>query len=942
MMLKWYMAMTCTMTKQIRRLRLLKMTLCNRFYICLAITVLSFLLSKNSFGRYDPIGFEFDLKQLELALVEAETTQDIVQITEAFSSLANYLMRKDEHVSAIHYLNLAISRLGENKEHQVIKTRLYYSFGVALAYSGSLLESQLAYNRALSLTKGNNFRFRSDIYFNKAFVYTMLNDFALANHFYGLSLSLRQQIEGVNDLQKNCQFVEEKRPILSAKVLVQMAKILRQNHDDLDDSYSLMQCANSILAPTDDYYSLTVKSELGLLLEKQKLEKQAIAFFEAVIAHPNVRSPQFADSSLALMRILSNEASLSQLNQTFQFFKETALTPGKEAPAAVNTSRNRITFILIDLLANLKLPENFFLSDISQLEKIQHPNKIIDLFAYLIDLTAKLGDPESAKFLLSQATALSNIYIKQNANVFAWRASKRKLLDAYVSAYLNVRQNKPNDISVVIDENVIKHAELATGLAQFVAKHYDHSPSVDLNFSKSDLSLELSSSEENTLRHRYDNWIDLVSRSALNTKQAFDETQKLTVAKDEFLSLFMHKYGSEIDLEYIDLQEFDFISTDHDTLILRYIVTEAHSFLLLIGNNYRQLVPLPAKSSLRKLVHDYNQQISAGTSIQDSASNLADSILPISLIRSSGKKKLIVIADDMVHQVPFAALRVPVKGDTQGQTQYLLSEFSLAFSSSFKDYYAAQVDKYYQVNVEANKFTIAESNDKNEHLSSSLNISVFADPYFNKNYLAFAELNASKREAVAIEQTFPNAVIETATEKSATSAFLTSKWSQQANILHIATHGYIDPDNPEIVGLITAPQNDAQGFELLSLSELLSLQRENDLVVISGCETSLGANYAGAGVRSLSRGFISMGAKSVMATIWPVQDKATAFLMQLFYRRLEEFNGDAREALRQAQLDLANTGRFRHPTYWAGFQLHLGTSRHANTSKTRHYSKVVL
>lgn len=921
---------------------MLKTTLRNRFYLCLAVTVLSFLLSKNSYGRNDPIGFQFDLEQLELALVEAEATQDIAEITEAFLSLANYSMRKDEHVSAIHYLNLAISRLDENKQHQTLKARLYYSFGVALAYSGSLLESQLAYNKSLSLTQDNNLRFRSDVYFNKAFVYTMLNDFSLASHFFDLALSLRQQIEEVNNLQTSCQFDPEKRPILSAKVLVQMAKILRQNSDNLEDAYLLLECANSILGPTNDYYSLTVKSELGLLLKKQKLEKQAAIFFEAVVAHPNVRSPQFADSSIALLRILSNEASLNQLKQTFQFFKDTALTQENEAPATGNISKNRSTSILIDLLAELQLPKNFFISDISQLEKIQHPNKIIDLFAYLINLSAKTGDSKSAQFLLSQATALSNIYIKQNANVFAWRTSKRKLLDAYVSAYLYGQQIRfINDTSLQVDSNNIEQIELATGLAKFVAKHYDHSPSVDLNFSKSDLSLELSSSEEYTLRQSYDNWIELVSRSALNTAKTLDEMQKLAIAKDEFLSLYMHKYGDGNEHDYIDLQEFNLISTDHDTLILRYIVTEMHSFLLLIGNNYRQLVSLPPKNSLRTLINKYNQQISNGENIQDAAFNLTDSILPISLIRATGKKRLVIIADDLIHQVPFAALRVPVKGDSKNQTEYLLSQFSLAFSSSFKDSYAALIDKYHQLSFNADEFTVAESNDKQEHLNPPLNISVFADPYFSQDHMAFAELTASKREVVAIEQTFPNAVIKTATYKKATSEFLTSKWSQQANILHIATHGYINSQNPEIVGLITAPKDDALGFELLSLSKLLSLTSKNDLVVISGCETSLGANYPGAGMRSLSRGFISRGAKSVIATIWPVQDKATAFFMQLFYRRLAEFNGDTREALRHAQLDLANTGRFKHPTYWAGFQLHLGTSRHAKTTKNVHYSTLV-
>ncbi len=125
-------------------------------------------------------------------------------------------------------------------------------------------------------------------------------------------------------------------------------------------------------------------------------------------------------------------------------------------------------------------------------------------------------------------------------------------------------------------------------------------------------------------------------------------------------------------------------------------------------------------------------------------------------------------------------------------------------------------------------------------------------------------------------------------------------------ILHCATHGWIDPRDPRRSGLVLAAGLD--GDELLGTDEILDLDLDADLVVLSACDTGRGAVLRGEGVQSLARAFQFAGARAVVATLWPVGDDATGDVMQAFYARLAGTRVVLAEALRQACLDVRRGG----------------------------------
>jgi CHAT domain-containing protein len=134
--------------------------------------------------------------------------------------------------------------------------------------------------------------------------------------------------------------------------------------------------------------------------------------------------------------------------------------------------------------------------------------------------------------------------------------------------------------------------------------------------------------------------------------------------------------------------------------------------------------------------------------------------------------------------------------------------------------------------------------------------------------------------------------------------------------LHVASHGEFNADAPLRSALFLA--KDGQNDGMLTVGELYALRLAADLAVLSACETGLGKTMNGDDVVGLTRGFLHAGVSTVVASLWKVDDLATAALMTRFYGELKS-GGDRAASLRVAQL--ATREKRPHPFFWAAFQL---------------------
>jgi CHAT domain-containing protein len=139
--------------------------------------------------------------------------------------------------------------------------------------------------------------------------------------------------------------------------------------------------------------------------------------------------------------------------------------------------------------------------------------------------------------------------------------------------------------------------------------------------------------------------------------------------------------------------------------------------------------------------------------------------------------------------------------------------------------------------------------------------------------------------------------------------------------VHLATHGFYDSDFPELSGLVFSlfdsrgrPKN---GF--FRLHDVYNLKLNAEVVVLSACQTGLGKHVRGEGLVGLTRGMLYAGATRVAASLWNVDDAATAQLMQYFYEGMLQREMTPAAALRAAQFRMLRSKRWADPYYWAGF-----------------------
>ncbi len=251
----------------------------------------------------------------------------------------------------------------------------------------------------------------------------------------------------------------------------------------------------------------------------------------------------------------------------------------------------------------------------------------------------------------------------------------------------------------------------------------------------------------------------------------------------------------------------------------------------------------------------------------------------------SGKRRLILIPDGELHYLPFAALLTSTR-----PAHFLVERYELAMAPS---------------------------------ASVWLALGARAHAAGGAGVLAFAPrpeaLPGSDREASAIGQRLGAETRVLRRLDASEAAF--RRDAPGARVLHLATYGVLNQQNPLFSYVELAPGGGDDGR--LEVHEVFGLNLVADLVVLSACQTGLASGRLadvppGDDWMGLTRAFLHAGARHVVASLWAVEDLATAVLMERFYDDYGA-SGDPVRALAVAQRELLTASRTAHPFYWAGF-----------------------
>ena len=154
-----------------------------------------------------------------------------------------------------------------------------------------------------------------------------------------------------------------------------------------------------------------------------------------------------------------------------------------------------------------------------------------------------------------------------------------------------------------------------------------------------------------------------------------------------------------------------------------------------------------------------------------------------------------------------------------------------------------------------------------------------------------------------------------------------------APLVHVATHGELNARSPMFshVALAAGRRGDRHADGRLEVHELLGLRVRSSLIFLSGCETGTGTAWStsfspGEDFTTLAQAFLYAGARSVVATLWPIKDDAAAAFAERFYAGLQR--SSAPEALAEAQRAMLRDSRYALPLYWAAYTVSGHDARH--------------
>jgi hypothetical protein len=336
-----------------------------------------------------------------------------------------------------------------------------------------------------------------------------------------------------------------------------------------------------------------------------------------------------------------------------------------------------------------------------------------------------------------------------------------------------------------------------------------------------------------------------------------------------------------------------------DTTALYYFFSARRAFVFVVEREDLRLIDLGDRAPIDAAVTSLRNAMLAGpgTSMVP-LRTLSRYLLPAHALRGS---KLIVVPDGNLYMIPFAALQA---GGASDAYVPIIEQFAIKVIPSMSAY------------------LMPKAKQASDH---EIDLAVFANPTFddaatNTPVRGSLPLPSTQREAERLRALFVPERTKVFTRSAASRANLLSESARDARVLHIASHGHFDSGNPDNVGFALSTRRSRAGFDsgFVTLTELFTQPFDNDLVVISGCDTAMGLQREGVGMMSVARAFIAQGASHVVSTLWAVSDQASAEFMPLFYSRLSS-KGSISEALQYAQRQLRARKQYADPFFWAPY-----------------------
>lgn len=761
---------------------------------------------------------------------------------------------------------VALSRIKQDKVWEIVAI---ITSGLIYEQLGELQKALEFYTKGLNLTREiGNRQYEGSAINNLGLVQSLVGEYEKAIFYYNQSLELEREVGNVrgtaislNNVGTAYLFLEN---LPKAEEFYEKSLLLRREvKDERGEGNTL--------------------NNLGLLFLKSGENAKALTFFEQSY-ELRKKIDDKRGAVLSLRNLGKTFYNLGDRKKAFDYF-----TQG--AAAAQNYGERRVEadsyyWLAVIERENGNLPKAF--------ENIENGLKIVE------QIRGELLNPELRMSYFSTVQQFYELYTdllvsryeKNNdekdaalALEMSERARTRSLVELLQQARVNIRQG--------VDANLLERAE-------------------DL---------------QNDLNAKYRQRTVLLSG-----KNTPEQISKIT---NEINSLTIESESLQTQIRrenphYAELTQDSKISVkqmqnllDDETVLLEYKLGETRSFLWLLTKNSLKIYQLPPRLEIEKTAREFYGSVISRDKKQETKtielSKKLDEILLAPVRSKIAGKRLTIVADGVLQYIPFAALaekneivNLPSAG--------VLAELRQNSTNSVKP--AKTIAIFADPIFEKNDPRLSKNANLPENNAAKTEEfkRILRDFNFGEN---LPRLLSSRTEARSISAFAPKFLTDVHVDFDANRERATAENLTDYRIIHFATHGFLDTSRPELSGLVLSlyDKNGKAQDGFLRLNQIYNLKLNSDLIVLSACQTALGKDVRGEGLIGLTRGFMYAGAQSVAASLWKVDDAATAEFMKRFYQNLLRKNLKPSAALFAAQNEMKQIPRYRSPYFWAGFTL---------------------
>jgi CHAT domain-containing protein len=361
---------------------------------------------------------------------------------------------------------------------------------------------------------------------------------------------------------------------------------------------------------------------------------------------------------------------------------------------------------------------------------------------------------------------------------------------------------------------------------------------------------------------------------------------------------------------------------DEDTVFVEYALGDPRSYAWVVRRGSLRSFVLPRRDAIDALARRVHALLSARpgakSEVEPALAELSKIVLrPIA--QELRARRVVIAAEGALQYVPFAALlapssRAPLIAGHEIVT--IPSAATLALLRRGED----------RTPPEKTLLVLADSvfSSDDPRLERAAAVSSRVSSELRESLERMQRLPFTRLEADSIAQFVPATSRKKALDFDASRETAVGDEARRYRIVHFATHAVLNSQHPELSGIVLSlfDRNGRPQDGFVRLHDVYRLRLPADLVVLSACQTALGKEIKGEGLIGLTRGFMHAGVPRVVASLWKVDDRATAELMRRFYEgMLGPRKLPPAAALRAAQLDMSKTAMWRQPYYWAGFLL---------------------